>query len=160
MGLLTAVALVLGYLEHLIPVSTIPGIKLGLGNTVLLYALYLLDMPSAVLLMLLKVGLSGLLYGGVSAMLYSLAGGVLSLCGMLLVKRIPGVSVIGVSVVGAVLHNVGQMLVACLIVESKAVLAYLPILLAAACVTGVLTGVVAKYVIKGLGHTKGGENSL
>ena len=69
LGVLTAVALVLGYLEHLIPLTAIPGIKLGLANTVLLYALYLMDARKAALLMLLKVGLSGLLFGGLSTML-------------------------------------------------------------------------------------------
>ena len=69
LGLLTAVAIVLGYFEHLLPVSGIPGVKLGLANTVLLYALYLLDVPSAILLMFLKVGVSGLLFGGPAAML-------------------------------------------------------------------------------------------
>lgn len=151
LGLLTAVALVLGYVEHLIPLTAVPGIKLGLANTVLLYALYLLDVKSAVLLMALKVGLSGLLFGGVSAMAYSFAGGVLSLSAMLLIQKIPGVSVVGVSIAGAAFHNVGQLLAACLVVESRAVFGYLPILLISAAVTGMLTGIVAKYAIRGLG---------
>lgn len=146
LGLLTAVALVLGYVEHLIPVTAIPGIKLGLANTVLLYALYLLDVPSAILLMILKVGLGGLFYGGFSAMLYSLAGGILSLFIMILVKKARGVSVIGVSVCGAAAHNAGQILVACAVVGVRAALAYLPLLLVAAVITGALTGVIAKYV--------------
>ncbi|MEN6338569.1 MAG: Gx transporter family protein [Clostridiaceae bacterium] len=147
LGLLTAVALVLGYVEHLIPITAIPGIKLGLANTVLLYALYLLDTPSAILLMILKVGLGGLFYGGFAAMLYSLAGGILSLLVMILVKKARGVSVIGVSVCGAAAHNVGQILVACAVVGVRAALAYLPVLLVAAAVTGVLTGIIAKYVL-------------
>jgi heptaprenyl diphosphate synthase len=151
LGILTAVALVLGYVEHLIPITAIPGIKLGLANTVLLYALYLMDTKSAVLLMILKVGLSGVLFGGVAAMLYSFAGGVLSLIVMILIKRTKGVSVIGVSVFGAAAHNIGQMIVACFVVETRAILAYLPVLLAAAVVTGILTGVIAKYTIRGLG---------
>lgn len=146
LGLLTAVALVLGYVEHLIPVTAIPGIKLGLANTVLLYALYLLDVPSAVLLMILKVGLGGLFYGGFAAMLYSLAGGILSLFTMILVKKARGISVIGVSVCGAAAHNVGQILVACAVVGVRAALAYLPVLLVAAVITGALTGVIAKNV--------------
>ena len=93
LGLLTAVALVLGYVEHLLPITGIPGVKLGLANTVLLYALYLLDIPSAILLMILKVGLSGLLFGGVAAMLYSFAGGVVSLLVMILARRMKGISV-------------------------------------------------------------------
>jgi heptaprenyl diphosphate synthase len=150
LGLLTAVAIVLGYFEHLLPVSGIPGVKLGLANTVLLYALYLLDVPSAILLMFLKVGVSGLLFGGPAAMLYSFAGGVLSLVVMILARRLPGFSVVGVSVLGATAHNVGQMLIAIFIVETRAILAYLPILLIAAAVTGTLTGLIARYTFRGL----------
>ena len=150
LGLLTAVAIVLGYFEHLLPVTGIPGVKLGLANTVLLYALYLLDIPSAILLMFLKVGLSGLLYGGPAAMLYSLAGGVLSLVVMILARNMRGLSVVGVSVLGAVAHNVAQLLVGCLFVEVRAILAYLPVLLLAAAVTGSLTGLIARYTFKSL----------
>ena len=156
LGILTAVALVLGYLEYLIPLGGVPGIKLGLANTVLLYALILLDLRSAWLLMLLKVGLSGLLFGGPAALLYSLSGGILSLLGMTGICRIPRVSVIGVSICGAVLHNIGQMLVACAVVGIRPVLAYLPLLLAAAAMTGTLTGIVAKYVIRGLNPARTG----
>ena len=150
LGLLTAVALVLGYFEHLLPVTGIPGVKLGLANTVLLYALYLLDIPSAILLMILKVGLSGLFFGGVAAMLYSLAGGVVSLLVMILARRMKGLSVVGVSVLGAAAHNIAQLSVACFVVETRAILAYLPVLLLAAAMTGVLTGLVARYTFRGL----------
>lgn len=159
LGLLTAVALVLGYVDSMIPISTIPGIKLGLSNTVLLYAIFLLDAKSAWILMFLKVGLSGLMFGGVTAMLYSFAGGLLSLSAMLLMRRVKGMSMIGVSVTGAVMHNVGQMIVACLVVQSRAILAYFPILLIAAVVTGILTGIVAKSAIRGIdayAHHKNG----
>ena len=93
-GLLTALSLVLGYLDRAIPVTwflsgAVPGIKLGLANTVLLYAVYLLDWKSCVLLMLAKVFLSGFMFGSMSAILYSLCGGALSFCVMLLVKRNP-----------------------------------------------------------------------
>ena len=150
LGLLTAVAIVLGYFEHLLPVAGIPGVKLGLANTVLLYALYLLDVPSAILLMFLKVGVSGLLFGGPAAMLYSFAGGVLSLVVMIFARKLTGFSVVGVSVLGAVAHNVGQMLVAVFVVETRAILAYLPILLIAAAITGTLTGLIAQYTFRGL----------
>ena len=150
LGLLTAVAIVLGYFEYLLPVTGIPGVKLGLANTVLLYALYLIDVPSAILLMLLKVGLSGLLFGGPAAMLYSLAGGVLSLIVMILARKSKGLSIVGVSVLGAVSHNIAQMAVACFVVETRAILAYLPILLFAAAVTGTLTGLIARYTFRGL----------
>ena len=150
LGLLTAVAIVLGYFEYLLPVTGIPGVKLGLANTVLLYALYLIDVPSAILLMFLKVGLSGLLFGGPAAMLYSFAGGALSLFIMILARKSKGLSVVWVSVLGAVSHNIAQMVVACFVVETRAILAYLPILLLAAAVTGTLTGLIARYSFKGL----------
>jgi heptaprenyl diphosphate synthase len=153
LGLLTAVALVLGYVEHLLPITGIPGVKLGLANTVLLYALYLLDIPSAILLMFLKVGLSGLLFGGPAAMLYSFAGGVVSLLVMVFARKAKGLSVVGVSVLGALAHNTAQMAVACFVVETRAILAYLSVLLAAAAVTGTLTGLAARYTFRGL-HSK------
>ena len=101
-GLLTALALVLGYLDRAIPLSgllggVVPGIKLGLANTVLLYAVYLMDRRSAALLMLVKVLLSGFLFGSLSAILYSLAGGVLSLLVMLWIRRNPARGALGIS---------------------------------------------------------------
>ncbi|MEG2120337.1 MAG: Gx transporter family protein [Oscillospiraceae bacterium] len=153
LALLTALALALGYAEQWIPVVPLaPGIKLGLSNTVLLYALYLLDEKSAVLLMLLKVGLSGLLYAGFAAALFSLGGGILSLVGMVLLKRLgrDGFSIVGVSILGAVCHNIGQLLVAAFWMNTRALLYYLPILLVSAVITGALTGIAAKYVFRGL----------
>ncbi len=148
LGILTAVALILGYLEHLLAPSPVPGVKLGLANTVLLYALYLLDTKSAALLTALKVLLSGLLFSGAFAMLYALAGGVASLAVMLPVRRIRGVSVMGVSVCGAAAHNLGQLLVACAVAETRAVLSLLPLLLICAAVAGVVTGAVAQAVFR------------
>ena len=154
-GLLTAMALILSYVEHMIPpiVTSAPGIKLGLGNTVLLYGLYLMDVKSAVVLMILKVGLTTLLFGNPMAGIYSLSGGVLSLVAMCLAKRMKGMSILGVSVAGAVFHNVGQMLAATITVSTRALMGYLPVLLVSAVVTGVITGLVAKYVLIALSHT-------
>lgn len=151
LALLTAVALALGWAESFIP--TPPGIKLGLANTVLLYALYLLDVKSAVMLMILKVVLSGLTYAGVSAMLYSMGGGVVSLGMMVLVKVLSRdeVSLVGVSVIGAVFHNVGQLLVMALLFQNlRAPLLLAPVLLIAGAVMGVVTGFVGKYAIGAL----------
>lgn len=150
-GMLTAVALVLGWVERFIPIAaTAPGIKLGLANTVLLYAIYLMDVKGTALLMVMKVLLSGFLFAGLSGMLYSFAGGLLSLLVMLLLRRINGLSIIGVSIAGGVSHNIGQILAACLVVQSRALLGYLPILLLAGTVTGLLTGIAAKSAIKGI----------
>lgn len=151
MAMLAAVALALGWVERFIPVP-MPGIKLGLANTVLLYALYLLDVRSAVLLMILKVGLSGLLYAGVFAMIYSFCGGALSLLMMVLVKKLSrdSVSIIGVSAVGAVFHNVGQLIVAIALVGWRAVAVYGPVLIIAGLVMGVVTGIVGRYATRAL----------
>ena len=151
MSLLTAIALILGYIDRFIPVvSGVPGVKLGLGNTVLLYAIYLMDKRRAVILMLAKVLLSGFIFAGVSAMMYALAGGVLSLVAMLAARKIRGVGVVGVSVTGAVFHNVGQIGLAALIVRTSALFGYLPVLLVAGVGTGIATGVIAKLVMQHL----------
>ena len=150
-GMLTAVALVLGWVERFIPIAaTAPGIKLGLANTVLLYAIYLMDTKGAALLMVMKVLLSGFLFAGLSGMIYSFAGGLLSLVVMLLLRQIKDLSIVGVSIAGGVSHNVGQILAACLVVQSRALLGYLPVLLLAGVVTGLLTGIAAKTAIKGI----------
>ena len=149
LGMLTALMLVLGYVEHLIPIpGTVPGMKLGLSNTVLLYSVYLFSPWSTLMLMLMKVVLSGLLFGGVSAMMYSFAGGLLSTLGMLALRRVPGVGIVGVSVAGAALHNVGQVLLAILILKTNQLLYYLAVLLLVAMGTGFLTGVAADRVLR------------
>ena len=151
-AVLTALSLVLGYLESLIPIApTVPGIKLGLGNTVLLYAVYMASPLESAMLMICKVVLSSLLFGGgFSAMLYSLAGGVLSLAVMLLLARAPKVGVIGVSACGAICHNIGQIAVASLILGVGAVWAYFPVLVISGLIMGPVTGLVAKSVFSAL----------
>lgn len=146
LGILTAVALILGYLEQLVALSPVPGVKLGLSNTVLLYALYLLDARSAWLLMALKVTLTSLLFSGPFALLFSLAGGVASLAAMSLLRRVRDVGIVGVSVVGAAVHNLAQLVVAAFLVETRATLSLLPILLLSALAAGVVTGAIAKTV--------------
>lgn len=150
-GLLVSVALVLGYFERFLPLAPgLPGVKLGLANTMLLYAIYLMNSKSAFCLMLLKVILSGMLFAGVSGMIYSFSGGLFSLIMMLIVKRFNNVSIIGISVIGAVFHNIGQLTIASIIVKTKGILLYFPFLLISAIITGILTGVTAKFVLKGV----------
>ena len=159
LGMLSAVALVLGYVESLLPLTPgIPGIKLGLANTVLLYSVYMMAWPQSLLLMLAKVGLSGLLFAGFGGMLYSLAGSAASILMMLLVKRVPGVSVVGVSITGAVAHNAGQLAVAACIVGGRAAAGYAPILIVSGVVTGFLTGVVARLVLRAIGGNACGKS--
>ena len=158
-GLLTSLMLVFGLIERQFPLPiAVPGIKQGLANSVLLYSLYMLGIRQSVVLMLLKALLSWLIYMNLSAMLYSLAGGVLSLIAMILVMRIKGVSVIGVSALGAVFFNVGQILAAMLVLNTpQLLLTYLPVLMISGVVTGVLTGRVAQTVMKHLKHLGAGN---
>ena len=150
-GLLTAMMLVLGFIESLIPVAAgVPGVKLGLSNGVLLFALYMLDAPTAFVLMVLKVLLSGLLFGGVSAMMYALAGGVCSMLGMVLLKKL-GFHLIAVSMAGAVLHNLGQVALAMIVLETDRLIYYMAVLLFVGLVFGAVTGAAAKATI---GHMK------
>ena len=151
-GLLVSLMLVLGLIERQFPLTAaIPGIKLGLANSVLLYALYMLGIKQSIVLMLLKALMSWVIYTNMSAMLYSLAGGVLSLLAMILLSRMKGISIIGVSALGAVFFNVGQILMAVIMLNTpQLMVTYLPILMVSGVVTGVLTGVVAQMVMKHL----------
>ena len=150
-GLLVALMLVLGYVESLIPVAAgVPGIKLGLSNSVLLFAIYLMDIPTAIVLMLLKVVLSGFMFGGVSAMMYSLAGGVLSMLAMCGLSRVKGIVPLTVSMVGGVAHNVGQVGLAMIMLNTSSLLYYMAILMLVGLATGAVTGVAATSVLKHL----------
>ena len=147
-GLLTAMMLVLGFIESMIPVAAgVPGIKLGLSNGVLMFALYMLDAPTAFVLMIVKVVLSGLMFGGVSAMLYAMAGGVLSMITMILLKKLK-FHILVVSMFGAVMHNVGQVLMAILIVNTPQLVYYMAILMLVGLGTGAVTGIAANTTIK------------
>ena len=151
-GLLTSLMLVFGFIERQFPLPVpVPGIKLGLANSVLLYALYMLGIRQSIVLMLLKSLMSWLIYMNLSAMLYSFAGGVLSLTAMILISRVKGVSVIGVSALGAVFFNVGQILMAAWILGTpQLIVTYLPVLMVSGVLTGILTGVIARLVMKHL----------
>ncbi len=147
-GLLVSLMLVLGYMETLIPVPTaVPGIKLGLSNGVLLFAIYLLDIPTAFALMVLKVVLSGLLFGGVSAMMYAFAGGLLSMIAMSLLSRVKDVHPVTVSMVGGVAHNVGQVGLAMIMLQTSQLMYYMAVLMLVGLATGAVTGIVAHNVL-------------
>ena len=151
-GLLASLMLVFGLIERQFPLTMIaPGVKLGLANSVLLYSLYMLGKRQSVVLMLLKALMSWLIYMNMTSMLYSLAGGVLSMLAMMALMRVKDVSVIGVSAVGAVFFNIGQVIMAAIVLNSPMLaVTYLPVLMVSGVVTGVLTGTVAKMVMKHL----------
>ena len=146
-ALLTVVMLVLGYVESLVPTG-VPGIKLGLSNSVLLFAIYTLGIPTAFLLMAVKVLLSGFLFSGVNAMLYAFAGGLLSMLVMSLLYRLKGFHIVTVAMAGAVMHNVGQVALAMLMLETPRLLYYMAVLMLVGLVTGFLTGNAAKLLLR------------
>ena len=144
-ALLLSMMLIVGYVESMIPLNVgIPGIKLGMSNSVLIFAVYMLDIPTAFMLMSLKVLLSGILFAGPTTMMYGFAGGVLSLLCMALLSCIKGLSIPVVSIVGGVMHNVGQIGMSLLVLQvpPMSMLGYL----------GVLMCVGAKSVMAHLKH--------
>lgn len=148
-GILLVLALILSYVEALLPLSfTIPGIKLGLPNIVVLFVLYRLGFKSACVVSLLRVILSSLLFGNVMSLAYSLAGAVLSLAVMGLLKKCGKFSHTGVSVAGGVAHNAGQILVAMALLETAEIGYYLPVLCVTGTVAGILVGLTAALLLK------------
>lgn len=147
-GLLTALALVLSYAESLLPSPGVPGVKLGLPNLVIVFALYRLGTADAWALSLVRVLLVSVLFGNGASLAYSLAGAVLSLLVMCLMKQSGRFSETGVSVAGGVAHNAGQILVAVLLLETTRLAWYLPVLCVSGTVAGVLIGVVSALLVK------------
>ena len=145
-ALLSAAALVMGYIESLLPPLFLPGIKLGLSNIVLLFALYNMDKSSAVFIMLIKVLVSSLLFSGMNVFFYSLSGGILSLLVMFLFKN-KYFSIVGVSILGGIFHNIGQLLVAGIVLGQNA-LYYFPVLLVSGAIMGFLTGITCRQLLK------------
>ncbi len=155
-GLLLAMMLSLGWVEHLIPLNAaIPGIKLGLSNGVLIFAVYMLDVRMAYTLMVLKVVLSCALFGSpASMMIYGFAGGLLSLTGMVLLSRVKGMHCVTVSMVGGALHNVGQVAAAMLMLGTANLAYYMSVLMLVGLACGLLTGVCADLVMKHMRHMR------
>ena len=148
-GVFTALALMFSYIETMIPIQFgVPGIKLGFANIMIVIMLYKSSAKEALLLSIVRIMLLGFLFGNLSSILYSIAGGVLSLGIMTLLKKQGGFSVIGVSVAGGVSHNVGQLIVAMLVVETYRVGYYFPVLLVAGVLTGLGIGVASQEVLK------------
>lgn len=147
-ALLLATMLVLGYFESLLPSPAVPGVKIGLSNSILIFAVYMLNIPSAFMLMALKVILSGLMFGGVSAMMYAAAGGLISMILMCLLSRVKGIHPVVVSMVGGVGHNVGQVGMAMLQTQTTKLVYYMAILMFVGMACGALTGVCATRVMK------------
>ena len=142
-----ALAMILSYVESMIPSPGIPGVKLGLANIVVVFALYKLGRGEAAGISLLRVFLVSLLFGHAASLMYSAAGAVLSLAGMILLKKTDRLSCVAVSVIGGVLHNAGQILMAWLLMGPN-VIYYLPVLVLSGTVAGVAIGVVSALIVR------------
>ena len=153
-AVLTALALGLSTLENLFPVTLLiplPGVKLGLANIVTVFALYQLGALPALAILTARCLLGGLFAGNASAMLFSLLGGLTAMLVMILLRRL---SIYGVSIGGAVGHNLGQMAAALITLGNTAVLGYLPFLLGISLLTGTLTGFVSSLLFRAMAHIK------
>ena len=153
-GLLIALAFVLSYIESLIPVFiAIPGAKLGLTNLVVLIALERFGKKDAFIINMIRILLVGFTFGNTFSLLYSFAGGILSFLIMILLKKTKKFSLVGISVSGGVGHNIGQIMVAAFVLESKALIYYLPFLLIIGTIAGVIIGILSAEILKRLPNT-------
>ena len=149
LGLSVALALILSYVESLLPpLMAVPGVKVGLPNIVILFLLYRYGWKEAAAVSGIRLLLTAALFTGFAAFFYGLAGAVLSLLGSALLKRTGRFSPLGVSVAGGVLHNLGQIALAALILESSYLFAYLPVLLLSGTLAGALVGLLAGILIR------------
>lgn len=147
-AMLCGLALILSYVESLFPLSiAVPGIKMGLPNLVIVFALYRLGAGSAARISLVRVAVIALLFGNLYSFMYSVAGAALSLFLMTLLRKLPGLHTAGVSVAGAVMHNAAQIGVAMIILGTDKIIYYLPALLVSGVVSGVVIGVLAALMI-------------
>ena len=149
LGLFCAIAIIFGYVESLIPVfAGIPGIKLGLANLSVLFILMRYSFREALVVSAIRILVIGFLFGNMFSIVYSLAGALLSLTVMQLLKRYTRASIYAVSMAGGISHNIGQLIIACLIVENRSLLFYAPVLLISGIVTGLLIGYLTTETLK------------
>lgn len=152
LGVFLALALICSYVESLIPFYFgIPGVKLGLTNIVVVLMLYCVGTREALTISVLRIVLAGFMFGNMFSILYSLAGGLLSFLVMYLLKCTKKFGVLPISISGGIFHNVGQLMVAALVVENYNIFYYMPVLLVAGVVTGALIGVASQEIIIRIG---------
>ncbi len=147
LGITITIAIIMSYIESLFPLSfTVPGIKIGLANIVIIFVLYKMSTADAIMVSLIRIMLVSLLFGNVMALAYSIAGSTLSLLLMLVLKKSEKFSIVGVSISGAVMHNIGQILMAVIILETREIIYYLPVLAVSGIVSGVVIGIVSAII--------------
>ncbi len=150
-GLMICLAMILGYVESLIPIPIpVPGVKLGLANIVTVTGLYLTGIPGTVLITILRIVLIGLSFANPYSMLYGLSGSTFSLIVMSLMKKTGKFSCIGVSIAGGIAHNIGQITFAAFVMETAALYYYLPVLIVAGCIAGLVIGILGGILVERL----------
>lgn len=154
-ALMVTLALIFSYVEAIIPYNPgIPGIKLGIANIVAIIALYKFSWREAVTVNAIRIIIAGLLFNGVFGAIYSMAGSLVSLLGMVILKKSKLFSVAGVSMAGGVLHNVGQLFVATFIIEDVRIFFYFPVLLFSGLIAGLAIGIAADIILRRLKITE------
>ena len=148
LSVVVALAMVLSYLEHLIPPPPVPGIKLGLANIAVVFALYKLGLFEAGIISVVRVILSSVLFGSTVSFWYAIAGATVSLVLMILIKSFTPLNAITVSTVGAISHNLAQIGVACILFDTNIIVYYLPFLLISGTVAGIVIGTAGAMLVK------------
>ena len=149
LALTISFAMILSYIESRIPAFVaVPGIKIGLANIAVIFALYKFGIRESLIVSIIRIILVALLFGSTVSMLYSLAGGILSLIAMILLKNLTPLNEISISVCGGVLHNIGQIGMACILLGTNVILYYLPFLLFSGIIAGIVVGIGAALMIK------------
>ena len=149
LALLVSVAMILSYIESIVPAFVaVPGVKLGLSNIATVFAIYTIGWQSAIAVSAIRVLLSALLFGNIPSLIFSLAGAILALASMIPLSKINLFTSIGVSVVGAIMHNVGQVIAAAIVMETLGVTYYLIPLLLSGTVAGVVIGIISGILVE------------
>lgn len=146
-GIFSAFAIIISYIESLIPINIgIPGIKPGFANIVILIVLYAMNVRSAAVINLIRILMIGIMFGNILSVCFSIAGAVASMSVMIVIKKIKGVSMVGVSVCGGVAHNLGQIVAASAITTVYSLLYYIPFLIIGGIITGIIVGILANLI--------------
>ena len=155
LGMCIALSMILSFVESQIPpLMAVPGVKMGLPNIVMVFMLYKIGAKDTAIVSILRVILVGILFGTPLSMIYSLVGAALSLIGMILLKKTNLFAPITVSVAGGILHNIGQIATACIVMETAQIAYYLPVLLITGTIAGILIGLTAAMILKRLDKMK------
>lgn len=155
LGMCIALSMILSFVESQIPpLMAVPGVKVGLPNLVMVFMLYKIGAKETVIVSILRVILVGILFGTPLSMIYSLVGAALSLIGMILLRKTNLFAPVTVSVVGGILHNIGQIATACFVMDTAEIAYYLPVLLISGTVAGIIIGIVAAMILKRLDKMK------